>query len=387
MKKTIIIGSIGTILTLLVGFWVYSFLYGNPTNTNGFFSNLGVFGQDDSVPVLPPTTDEEQPMVDVTTEQLRQLTTRPVVGARIFTTGSSTIARYVEAGTGHIYDIDMTTGSENRVSGISIPVASEAVISSSGDYIAIRSGYNNQNETSVIDLTDLANPKSGTLPNQVETFTFAFNNELLFTEFVGGQTEGKSYLPSTGVTRRLFIAPFTAHTMSWSTGSNTPHIIAAKPARDLRGYLYEVLPTGLKRLAISGDGLTVTHHGTTVLFGRTSGQSYETGSFNRATNALTTNPVVMLPDKCIYGGREGLWYCASSLSPDLRTYPDEWYKGGMQFDDRIWQIDLSGSATQLTYPLQVAGRSLDITNLAVNQSQTMLYFLNKTDKSLWVYEL
>ncbi|MFM2423775.1 MAG: hypothetical protein RLZZ70_162 [Candidatus Parcubacteria bacterium] len=385
MKKFLIIGVIGTILTIVVAFWVYSFLYGNPNNSAGMFSNLGIFEADNSVPLdteIPRDTTTETPPVDA----LRQLTTKAVVGVRLLTTGTSTVARLVEAGTGHVFDINLATGNETRRSGISIPVASEAAVSPSGNYVAIRSGYNNQNELIVLDLTTADTPKRIILPNQVESFAFVESDELVFTEFVGGQTEGKGYMPSTGITRRLFTAPFTAHRMSWSEG-NTPHLIFTKPARNLRGFVYEVTSSGLKRLTVSGEGLTVLHSSEGYLFGRTNSNSYETGYVNRNDNTISGSAIATLPDKCVYGGVTNTWYCASALETNLSQYPDEWYKGGQQFDDRLWQIDTTGRATQLVNPLQAAGRSLDVTNLAIDPTLTMLYFLNKTDKSLWVYEL
>jgi hypothetical protein len=385
MNKLLIIGIIGTILTLVIAFWVYSFLYGTPNNNAGVFSNLGIFTSDNSVPLDVSTETTVIPPTE-TTDQLRQLSTKAVVGARILTTGSTTIARIVEAGTGHVFDIDITNGSENRRSGISIPVASEAVVSPSGDYVAIRSGYNNQNELIILDLTNVDTPKRTVLPNQVENFTFLDTGELVFTEFVNGQTEGKGYDPITGITRRLFTAPFTAHEMSWGTDT-TPHVIFTKPARTLRGFAYEVTASGLKRLTVSGEGLSILHTSEGYIFGRTNNTSYETGYVDRTNNTIDTSAISTLPDKCVYGGTKNIWYCASALDADLKDYPDEWYKGGQQFADRLWQVDTRGRATQLVNPLQATGRSIDVTNLAIDPTLTMVYFLNKTDRSLWLYEL
>lgn len=387
MKRTYFIVGAGIILSILVGFWVYSFLYGSPTNNDSFFTNLGIFGQDNSVPVVTPDTlPEESPTIDVTNDPLRQLTTRPVVGMRALAVGSTTLMRYVEAGTGHIYDIDLATGRESRISNISVPVASEAAISPQGDYVAIRSGYNNQNELLLINLTNRENPTSIVLPNQVESFTFAFNNELLFTEFSLGQTEGKGYLPSTGATRRLFTAPFTAHNMAWSNSSTTNHIIYTKPAASMLGYAYEITAGGLRRLTQSGYGLAVTQSNGVRFIGQQNNGTYITDIVDKDGKSFRS-PGAIIPEKCVAGARRAdNYFCTGPFELRDSNFPDSWYKGSLVLDDYIWEAR-RGGATLLVYPLRSIGRSLDITNITLSPDEKMVYFTNKIDKTLWLYEI
>ena len=71
MKKAYFFIGGGLIISILVGFWLYSFLYGSPTNSASIFTNLGIFGQDNSVPFETPSpVDEGAPYVDTTTNQL-----------------------------------------------------------------------------------------------------------------------------------------------------------------------------------------------------------------------------------------------------------------------------------------------------------------------------
>ncbi len=387
MKKIYFVIFGGGIISILIGFWVYSFLYGSPENTNTFFTDLGLFGQNNSEEIVTPPvpTAEETPVVDVMNDPLRQLTTKPVIGMRVLEK-ATTIMRYVEAGTGHVYDIDLASGQESRVSPISVPVASEAAISPSGDYIAIRSGYNNQNDLVIINIEDSANPKSTIIPNQVESFAFGFNNELLFTEFTLGQTEGKGYLPSTGVTRRLFLAPFTAHNMAWSNSSTSNHIIYTKPSTDMLGYAYEITAGGLRRLSQSGYALSVFQSAGIRFIGTRIGTAYVTTIVNRQGEEVRS-PGVTIPDKCIAGFlRADRYYCAGPIELRSPQFPDTWYRGTEAFDDYIWE-NRSGGSTLLVYPLQKVGRSLDIMSMNLSPNERMLYFINKTDKSLWVYEI
>ena len=121
MNRKVLIG-IGVVLIFIVlGVWVYLMIYGVPKNSDDVFANLG-FGSgpiDDSLP--PPITEEPTPTIlDTETpdpEALRQLTVRPVAGATIFADGDTQYIRYAERGTGHVYEINIASGNESRISG------------------------------------------------------------------------------------------------------------------------------------------------------------------------------------------------------------------------------------------------------------------------------
>lgn len=385
MKRTYFFIAGGIIVCILVGFWVYSFLYGSPTNDGSIFTNLGIFGQNNTEEIYTPPVTDEVPTVDVNTEKLRQLTTKSVIGARIIDKASTTIMRYVEAGTGHVFDIDLVSGQEVRVSQISVPSAEKAVVSLNGSYIAIRSGLGNEGLVTLIDLSDITSPSSTKLPNQMRTFAFGYNNELLFTETSLGQTEGKGYLPSTAATRRLFTAPFVAHEMAWSESSTTNHIIYTKPAASQIGYAYEVAASGLRRFPYSGFGMTITQSGGVRFVGRLMDGSYRAIIINAAGQG-SESPAALIPEKCVGSGGLGRQYCASPFELTERDFPDTWYKGQYISNDNLWEIN-GGSATLLAFPSRTLGRNLDVVDLRLSQDGQMLYFVNRIDNTLWLYEI
>ncbi len=385
MKRTYFFIAGGIIVCILVGFWVYSFLYGSPTNDGSIFTNLGIFGQNNTEEIYTPPVTNEVPIVDVNTEKLRQLTTKPVIGARIIDKASTTIMRYVEAGTGHVFDIDLVSGQEVRVSQISVPSAEKAAVSPNGSYVAIRSGLGNEGLVTLIDLSDITSPSSTKLPNQMRTFAFGYNNELLFTETSLGQTEGKGYLPSTDATRRLFTAPFVSHEMAWSEGSTTNHIIYTKPAASMIGYAYEVAASGLRRFPYSGFGMTITQSGGVRFVGRLMDGSYRAIIINAAGQG-SESPAALIPEKCVGSGGLGRQYCASPFELTERDFPDTWYKGQYISNDNLWEIN-GGSATLLAFPSRTLGRNLDVVDLRLSQDGRMLYFVNRIDNTLWLYEI
>jgi hypothetical protein len=221
------------------------------------------------------------------------------------------------------------------------------------------------------------------LPNQMRTFAFGYNNELLFTETSLGQTEGKGYLPSTATTRRLFTAPFVAHEMAWSESSSTNHIIYTKPAASMIGYAYEVSANGLKRFLYSGFGMTITQSGGVRFVGRLIDGSYRAVIINSAGQG-SESPAALIPEKCV--AEQGKQFCASPFELTERNFPDTWYKGQFVSNDNIWEIN-GGNATLLAFPSRTLGRNLDVVDLRLSQDVQMLYFVNRIDNTLWLYEI
>jgi hypothetical protein len=388
MKKTYYIIGGAILLVCIAGFWVYSFLYGSPQNTPAIFTNLGIFGQT-STENIAPIIPTPAPEVSIPIKKLRQLTTRPVVGMRLLKNGDTSIMRYVEAGTGHIYDIDMATNNEVRISQISIPLASEAALSPHGDYVAIRSGYNQNNEVIILDITTKESPTQKTLSEKVESFAFTYSNELVFTEQVGATTEGKGYLPSTSTTRRLFTIPFTDVSMAWSDSSTTPHHVYTKPTKYLQGYAYEIRDTTIRRVAISGLGLAIVPLPNAVMYGSLTNNSYNWSYYIKSNNTTARIPLNTAPQKCVAAKKADIIaYCGANLDTVATAhYPDDWNKGTYSAEDRIVAVKESGGYTQFVNPIELVGRTIDVINMSIDTTGGVLYFLNKTDRTLWVYDL
>lgn len=378
----------GLIIVGLIAFWVYSFLYGNPANSNLSFTDFGIFGnRDEEVPSVTETP-VTAPVVNVATAPLRQLTTRPVIGARTWqsSTTSPIMMRYAEAGTGHIFEIDLVSGAEKRISNVSVPTASEAVFSPNGEYVAIRSGYTNTNEVILITLRD-GNGTSRVLPHQPVSLAFSNQNELLFSEVSGTNTEGKSYNLTTAETKRIFTIPFTAVTMIWSSATNTPHYAYPKASSKLMGYLYQIEGGEVRRLPIQGYGLTATANARYIAFTYLNETQVESYAYDTRDGSFTKSPITTLSDKCIFDTtNENKMYCGYDLATQFTAFPDNWYQGEVSFDDRIWEVVPGRAASQQNYPLQSVGRSVDMNDLAISPDGKYVSFINKNDRTLWLFD-
>jgi len=393
MKRStfIIIGFI--IIILLLAFWLYSLLYGTPQKVAEVFTNFG-FGENSSVVEVVPvatTTVPEAPIVDVVTAKLRQLTTRPVIGFREFqaTTTEPKFITYAEAGTGHIYTINLTSGEEIRVSNVTIPTAETAVFSASGRFVAVRSGFTNKNEVLLVDLNDLSSIKSEVLPYNIDNFTFSVTDELLFTEITTTGARGRALNPSTKAIREIFTVPFQAITMVWSQDGVTPHYVYPKASSRLLGFLYAVSGDSIIRMPISGTGLTAKASADYIGFSQLVNLNQQSFVYSTKTGVVSSAPIMLTPEKCVFTHRNNATlYCGYEITDYPYTFPDDWYKGTKVFSDRIWSINFNTqSATQIISPPVSVGRELDITDMSIGLDDKMLYFTNKNDRTLWLYEI
>ena len=388
MKKIFYYLGAGVIILGLIGFWLYSFLYGSPNNATPQFANFDLFGNETVVPEVVPPVTIAPPVVDVALAKLRQLTTKPVIGMRIIVRGNNLLMRYVEAGTGQVFDISLKNGMETRVSPISIPVASEAIISDSGEYIAVRSSEQSGNEVVLIHIRESGTPSKETISASVTNFEFGTNNIFYYGTLVGATLEGRSYNLTTQETKRLFTVPFTAATILWSRQASASHYVLTKSAASLTSHLYEVRGANIIRTPISGRGLTVLPYQQSILFSIVEATG-QVKLFNYSLVQKNTQLQIIpaLADKCISELRGTNLYCAANLDTRDANLPDSWYKGLVSFDDRIWKIDKLGINSQIANPSTISGRPLDLNKIKITNDGRMLYFVNKIDQSLWVYEL
>ncbi len=386
-KKTLIILIISVTLILgAIGFWVFSFLNGSPTALEDRFANFP-WGSNDSnnFPVTGIPNTDEFISINTTGASLRQLTFRPVIGYGEMLKNENRLVRYVEAGTGHIYDINLETGVEERVSNITVANAHEAFILPDGVHILV---INTNSEGSIIDIST-NEPTSRTLPGQMTNIGISENGHVLFTIRSNSGLQARELQVVPNSTRDLFSIPFTSATIEWARSSSTPHLVYTKPASQLLGYVYEINTSNqLRRLPIAGPGLTAQHTGAYILVSTLEGTTYRTNIYNPQNQERNEAPLTIIPDKCVLSSSAFMLYCASELTTFSYEFPDEWYKGIRSFSDSLWRIDVTGqSATMLIDPLTSVSRSLDMTSLQLATAETSLYFINKLDKTLWVYDI
>lgn len=390
-RSTFIIIAFG-IIVLLFGLWVYSLLYGSPQKAAELFANFDFFTgntTEEPAPVEPIIVEE--PVVDVVTAKLRQLTTRPVIGfyEKYSTSTEPRFIIYAEAGTGHIFSINLDSGEEIRVSNVTIPAALEAVFSPTGEFAAVRSGYTVHSDIVLVDLRTQNAVTSETLPYKITDFSFDTYGNLLFTEETELGTIGKKLSAITKVAEDIFTVPFLSATIRWSEYGDTPIYVYPKASSRLQGYLYEIGSSKIIRLPVSGGGLMAEIGKDYLVYTELAVTEYLSFVYDITTKKTVNLPIIINPEKCAFSGASATTlFCGYETTDYSYAFPDDWFAGTRIFNDRIWRIDVNKqSATQLINPTTTTGREIDITNMIVGKEDSILYFINRNDNTLWVYEL
>jgi len=392
MKRTLfIIGGV-SIICILVGVWAYFLFFGTPNPDGGVFANFNLGNTDDPSVVIPVEPEPTEPLVDVTSpERLRQLTTQPVAGfAEVQLTPSSTPqARYIEAGTGHIYSIDLKTGVETRISATTIPLTNTGAMTPNGQYAMIQSGSGIGSEHVIgIVSTTSDELRNFAIPGNITSFAATTENTFMYTTPVGNELVARAYDPSTNAFSELFRIPFRDASVDWGYTKAGPHYVYPHATSRLEGYVYSYTNGVATREPASGYGLSVVGSSDTYLYNEVQDGEYTTYATNRLTNETYAAPLTIIPEKCTFTKTDAtIAICGVALTEFSPLMPDPWYQGEVRMDDSLWEYNIDAQAASiLVSPESVTGRQLDIVHPQFGIKDTNLYFQNKVDQTLWVYE-
>lgn len=393
MKRTIFIIAGISIVLVLIGLWAYILFTGTTSETVSF-NDFG-FGDTTDPTVIIPEEDPlpEEPIVtNDPNERLRQLTTKPVVGFTEVTTSSSSsnpTALYTEAGTGHIFSIDLETGEEERISATTIPLARAGVITPNGQHVLIQSDDGAQASFIIGTLSSTSDRMNNfALEEDVVAFTATNDNELLYATPTGNTLTVKAYTPATNITRTLFTIPFRDAAINWHHTTAGPHIVYPKATSGLEGYVYTYTDGVVSRVAANGYGLSAVGSAASVVYSAQVDGTYLSFHVNNGELDSIATSVTFVPEKCRFTTLNStIAICGSTLDEYSSQMPDEWYQGIRVFNDVLWEYDTARQAARLLVsPERDTGRQVDLVNPMFGQNDNNLFFQNKIDQTLWVYE-
>ncbi len=380
-NKPILIIVASLIIFVLILVWVYLLFFKSPTEPEGTYSNLGENGEE-----MGNLDNNELPEIDPS-KKLRQLTVKAVAGYQEMN-NNDPVVRYIEMGTGHLYSVNPKTGQEVRLSGTTIPGTVEADLSPLGDFVAIGIKSNTKNTKLTLGKTDPNNAADITIEDldiTVDQFSIGDGEELLYTKREDLGLVGYSYKLDSGLTKKIFDLPFHEATVEWGKNSTDKHFSYPKTSYFLEGYLYEIDGSEVSRLPVEGFGLTAFNNDDHTVYTKTTNRTVESSIYNKKTGERKVLPIISLPEKCDFKD-ETTAICAHEKIKINDGYPDSWYQGEVRFKDTIWQIEEDGLTTPLIDTFEDSGREVDITNLTTTNDGSGVYFINKNDNTLWVYE-
>jgi hypothetical protein len=374
MKKPWLLIFAGVILITLIGLWLYLFFGGDEAKED-LYNAFGLQGDE-----LPFGLEDifGNNYASSTPQYLRQLSLRQVAG---YIPLNSEVL-FTEAGTGHIYSVRVENGAEERLSNITIPGANNASFSPDGLYVAITSHGGRT-------ITVITLPHSSTTLASIEldinpiSISFASNSTLLYATKEGQSVRGYAYNMSTGTTKVIFTIPFREVTILWGNNVDGPHYAYPKSAEELEGYLYEVEAGAITRLPISGFGLSAMASNDIILYSVVVNNDYLNYVYYLDTKSSSLLQLSSIPDKCI-AVSTGI-VCGSDREKMRVGAQTLWYQSDILFKDSLWYTPSQNNySLVIDYISEKAERDLDIYSLRTNQNS--LFFVNKADAGLWVYE-
>jgi hypothetical protein len=379
MKKTVlIISGIVLLLVLVSAVWAYFFIFGAPESVRGMFTSFGNSNETPFERVGGMNIDEVTGEPVAASTVLRQLATKPIAGM-IFLDESA--ARYVEQGTGHIFDVALEGGAEIQVSNTTFSRVRDAIFSPDASKVVLTyedGGFRRH----VLGTIENGGLVTVTLVSGARDFSFSSNGETLhYIVETGNGTEVYEFDIADRTSAMVFRAPF---------GSVRGHLgeryyLYTKPAASLLGYAYDISGGRISPVTNGRFGLMATpfEEGVIVTEVSSSGELVST-AFREGSSIPVA--VTVFPEKCaISSNTLGDLVCGATLQSPQSTLPDDWYKGAVSMSDLFWSVDIdSEEAVLIADPVGETGRVLDTEKIIASDDGTQFLIMNKTNSTLWL---
>lgn len=377
--------------------WGYLFLFGTPKNISEVFSNIELReGPTD----IEPDTSSSAVSLAPNSGVLVQLSTRAVAGfvhippPNISATSTVEISelgkiRYVERGTGHIYEIDLELGSETRISGTTVGQTIGAHFNKKGDLVVLTTESSDNVNASLYEIGENS-VEVASLPQNSRDFYFTDANTLKYSAPDSTGTIVYEIDLLSIVIKELWRTPLSEIHILWTEGGT---FAVNKTAPYLKGGIY-----------VADNGLfqkMVTPEYSLSAFIEPSGNFIFYSSFDSKygqviphildrTNSLTTvSSLPAIPEKCAFIREREIW-CATSASSIAGNREDlnSWYKGTLIYSDTLWKADVTGTSAEYVQDFSaLAGFDIDVTGLQMSSDERLLLFINKINGTLWMYKL
>lgn len=302
------------------------------------------------------------------------------------TTEKTPVVRYVLRTTGNIFSYDHQTGKTERLSQTTLPgIRNVGWLSNNRQVLQYESDGIVESYSSRISDNALL---GAYLPRDlVGIATNKIASSSIFTVRKTATGSSGSMLRTDGTTaREAFSLPLSEILVSW------PHqdyaLIATKPSGKAEGFLYLTRIGSNLFDKILGPIRGLTAHMNPLRNRVLVSESVSTGFvfyfYDLETRETKTLPLKTLPEKCVWTSRGDEAYCGVPLQIPQGTYPDDWYQGALQFEDRIWKFNVTeGYAEFITELTNKTGGRVDLINPDIAEDGSYMVFTDKNTGALW----
>lgn len=409
------------IIITLIGGGVYFYIQKKNTATNtpieqGFkeFFPLGTkpsgTSSQETLNQNNNTSSQEQSQKD---SIFKQITKRSVAGYTVFSkiktisipnenpkikpkteTVLEHVVRYVSRQSGFVYEIKNDLA-PLQISNVFIPNIYEAFFVNNNNTAILRFLQGDQTTVGTYSVPIPEENPDGTRTQKPGTF---FPNNILTTttspdtkelvQLIPGKTTTTILISDAinGKRKELVTSPLKEWLLSWVQ----PKTIYAqtKASGTVEGYLYKIDTTEKKMRRVLGNirGLTtsISPSGLYILYSESTNTGFLTKIFNTKTGSVQVLDIPILPEKCVWLKNEDIICAGGGVVPE-GTYPDVWYAGLASFSDQLFHIYTKNNVFDIIY--KNTQESFDMTQLQIDESRNLLFFIDKTTGYLWQVSL
>lgn len=385
-----------------MGLFAYFLISKNPNgspNTPNVFRSFFPFGGDgvteNNQPEESPTETPEETPSDFT-QKLRKITSEPVAGAGILDVKAGSIIRYIEKATGHIYEVELFSPRQGRISNTTIPMVYEAVWGNKNDSLVAQ--YLKEDDITIdtytLTLKNISTTTENTItgtamPLNISTVS-SFGPNIFYLEQVSGGSYGYVSSFDGKNKKQIWNSPI-KELLSQFVNEKTV-ALTTKSEENSLGYTYLInTNTGSVKKVLSdmrGLSALVNPGATDILYLNQEG-SAQMSIRNIKTMLNESISPATFPEKCSWGIKNSKFiYCAVPKSFIVPGNLTSWYKGETSFNDDVWKYDLENKTSIIIADLQKeGGEEIDVTKPIISENDQYLIFVNKKDNSLWSLDL
>ena len=354
-----------------------------------------------------PNTPLEQEPSNQTNEplklpKLRQLSSTPVAGMSASTTASSSLVRFMDRGTGHIYEADDVSNEIKKLSNTTLPKIYEGYWNKNLTALVLRylrdesdvvSNFYAELRLAATSTTNTAYEVKGKyLSPDISQVTISPQGDKIFTWNIENG-RGMGYTSTFDEKNKVRVADthLTQVVAEWPEANTVT--LATKASASAAGYFYslDIRNGSLKKIVGGFRGLAgkLNKDASRALFSSGGLNTIRTSYINTKDDVVQEILFKTLADKCVWSTlRKNEVYCAVPTEIAKGVYPDDWYKGTISFIDQIWHLDTTtGEVHLLANLLDLSNKLVDATELALDPKENFLYFINKRNLTLWSLDL
>jgi len=403
MSKKLFIITVSVVLVLfLISLIGYYFMITRNSDTSSEnpsgFSFFPFGSNDDSTPTSSGEagTEANKPSAQNYTAKLRKISATPVAGAGVLDVKAGTIIRHIEKATGHIYETELFSPNQNRISNTTIPTVYDAIWGNKN--LSLIARYLKENDYTVDTYSLTIKEVSTTTENTISGITFPsnisdvsiFGSTVFYLEQKQDSSIGYTSDFSGKNRRQIWNSPIKELLPQFVNGRTVA--LTTKPEQNIPGFLYFVDTSsgGIRKILGNINGLSsLTSPDAGQVLYLTEESDAILSIYNiKAKSARTLTPITF-PEKCVWSKKDlNVIYCAVPRESLGGNSLISWYKGLVSFSDDIWKYDIKNNTADIAENLSAeSGEPIDVVKLLLSDSEQYLVFINKRDNTLWSLDL